>query len=95
MTLIANPATAHASRYLQQLCKHWSHKFEVSFTSEAGEVALPLGKVELKAETDQLVIRLHPQDGADIKKFKQVVEDHLDRFAHKEAPLDYSWRTAD
>ena len=25
------PTTA-ASRYLQQLCKHWSHKFAVEFT---------------------------------------------------------------
>ncbi len=95
MTLSANPATRHASRYLQQLCKHWSHKFDVAFTPDAGEIALPLGKVDLKAETGQLVIRLHPLEGADIDKFKQVVEEHLDRFAHKEAPLDYSWRAAD
>ena len=24
--------TKHASRYLQQLCKHWSHKFTVEFS---------------------------------------------------------------
>jgi hypothetical protein len=95
MTLIANPATEHASRYLQQLCKHWSHKFEVSFTPEAGEIVLPLGTVELKAEADQLEITLRPLDGADLEKFKQVIEEHLDRFAHKEAPLEYSWRAAD
>ena len=95
MTLVSAPATAHASRYLQQLCKHWSHKFEVSFTPEAGEIALPLGKVTLKAEPEQLVIALYPLEGADIETFKQVVEDHLDRFAHKEAPLGFSWRAAD
>lgn len=26
--------TASASKYLQQLCKHWSHKFQVEFTPE-------------------------------------------------------------
>src|SRR6185437_8958296 len=30
--------TTHASRYLQQLCKHWAHKLDVSFTPEAGHV---------------------------------------------------------
>ena len=29
-------ATASASRYLQQLCKHWSHKFAVQFTPQHG-----------------------------------------------------------
>lgn len=95
MMFIANPATEHASRYLQQLCKHWSHKFEVSFTPETGEIVLPLGQVQLKAETDRLVITLHALEGADSDRFKQVVEEHLDRFAHKEAPLDFSWRAAD
>ena len=27
----AQVRTEHASRYLQQLCKHWSHKFAVTF----------------------------------------------------------------
>ena len=30
--------TASASRYLQQLCKHWSHKFTVEFTPEQGRI---------------------------------------------------------
>ena len=32
--------TAHASRYLQQLCKHWAHKFAVEFTPEHGQIDL-------------------------------------------------------
>ena len=32
----ARIATASASRYLQQVCKHWSHKFAVEFTPEHG-----------------------------------------------------------
>ena len=30
--------TSSASRYLVQLCKHWSHKFQVEYTSERGVV---------------------------------------------------------
>ncbi|TIT63197.1 MAG: DUF2218 domain-containing protein, partial [Mesorhizobium sp.] len=32
----ANVTTAHASRYLQQLCKHWAHKFPVEFDPNHG-----------------------------------------------------------
>ncbi len=35
---LADVVTAHASRYLQQLCKHWSHKFSVSFDERQGKV---------------------------------------------------------
>ena len=34
----ATVPTASASRYLQQLCKHWSHKFAVEFTPEHGTI---------------------------------------------------------
>ena len=33
--------TAHASRYLQQLCKHWEHNLQVEFTPENGTVIFP------------------------------------------------------
>lgn len=33
-TLTAMVPTTSGSRYLQQLCKHWSHKFAVDFTPE-------------------------------------------------------------
>ena len=33
--------TAHASRYLQQLCKHWSHNLTVDFDETHGTVTFP------------------------------------------------------
>ena len=37
----ASVPTAHASRYLQQLCKHWSHNLAVTFSETAGTVTFP------------------------------------------------------
>ena len=31
-------AAASGSRYLQQVCKHWGHKFEVEFSETRGQV---------------------------------------------------------
>ena len=37
----ASVPTAHASRYLQQLCKHWSHNLAVEFDEARGTVTFP------------------------------------------------------
>ena len=34
----ANVPTASASRYLQQLCKHWAHNLAVTFDAREGRI---------------------------------------------------------
>ncbi|QGP77661.1 DUF2218 domain-containing protein [Sphingobium sp. CAP-1] len=92
MTLTATVPTTHGSRYLQQLCKHWSHKFAVDFDPEKGEIAFPMGPIRMAATPDALVVTLEPNPDADVERFKQVVADHLDRFAFREAPLPFAWQ---
>lgn len=41
---VARVPTLSASRYLQQLAKHWSHKMEVVFTPEEGRSSFPTGQ---------------------------------------------------
>ena len=92
MAIVAQVPTVSASRYLQQLCKHWSHRFAVDFTAERGTVPLPFGTLDLVAHPDTLEVRLAPEPDADVTRMKQVVTEHLDRFAFREAPLDFDWR---
>jgi hypothetical protein len=85
--------TANASRYLQQLCKHWSHKMQVSFTATEGTIAFPNGTVAtLSAGPDDLRIRLDVPPAEDSALMAGVVAEHLDRFAFREAPLSFDWR---
>src|SRR3546814_16324395 len=37
----ARVPTRHASKYLQQLCKHWQHNLAVAFTADHGTVTFP------------------------------------------------------
>lgn len=92
MVLTANVPTTHGSRYLQQLCKHWGHKFETGFDAQQGTIAFPMGPIRMTAGADALTVMIEPQEGADVERFKQVVADHLDRFAFREAPLTFDWR---
>lgn len=90
-TSTAHVPTAHASRYLQQLCKHWSHRFEVEFDTEHGRILLTGGVAELTAKPDMLDVRLTADDAERLAALKQVVATHLDRFAFREAPLPFAW----
>ena len=76
---LARVPTAHAARYMQQLCKHWSHKLDVTLVAT------------MTAEADVLVVLVEAADEATLERMKGVVSKHLDRFAFREAPLPFEW----
>lgn len=101
-TAIAQVPTASASRYLQQLCKHWQHNLQVEFTSEHGTVAFPKdargatwaddGKATFDAGDATLAVRIDASSPEHCDALKGIVASHLDRFAFREAPLAFDWR---
>lgn len=84
--------TKNGSRYLQQLCKHWGHRLEVSFTPEEGKVTFPNAIATMTAHPETLEVQVEAGDSEIVERMKQVVADHLDRFAFREAPLTFEWR---
>ena len=94
--------TAHASRYLQQLCKHWSHNLSVAFDESAGVVTFPRNArgadwpddatLALRAHPDRLDCRLEASAPEQLEALKGAVARHLDRFAFREAPLAFDWQ---
>lgn len=94
-TATAAVPTASASRYLQQLAKHWSHKMAVSYTPEAGTIAFPNGaQLAMAAEAAALHVTVTVPEDGDLDRMCEVVAVHLDRFAFREAPLPFDWRAA-
>lgn len=98
----ARVPTAHASKYLQQLCKHWQHNLAVEFDAELGTVTFPRDArgadwpsdalVTFKAEADVLVTTIDSSAQGQLDALKGAVARHLDRFAFREAPLTFDWR---
>ncbi|WP_127115240.1 DUF2218 domain-containing protein [Shimia sediminis] len=77
--------TASASRYLQQLCKHWSHKAKAEFTPEAGSIRFDSGnRLQMTALPDSLSLSVTVPDDGDLAQFQDVVDRHLVRFAFRE-----------
>jgi len=103
-TATAHVKTDNASRYLQQLCKHWAHNLDVNFDKTLGEVVFPRNarggdwpgdaKVTFEAGEDGLDCRIDATAEGQLEGLKGAVARHLDRFAFREAPFTYDWRTS-
>jgi len=83
--------TASGSKYLQQLCKHWGHRFEVEFSQNRGQVRFPSAVATMEASADALFVTIETDDPKSVEPLKEVVANHLDRFAFREAPLPFEW----
>ena len=94
--------TAHASKYLQQLCKHWQHNLTVEFGPDRGTVVFPKDArgadwpgdalVTFDARAGALDVRIDASDPGQLDGLKGAVARHLDRFAFREAPLSFAWQ---
>jgi uncharacterized protein len=99
----ASVPTVSGSRYLQQLCKHWSHNLQVEFTAEAGTVIFPKDArgashpadacAAFEAADEALNVRIEASSHDQLEALKDAVGRHLDRFAFREAPLQFDWRS--
>jgi hypothetical protein len=88
----ARIATASASKYLQQLCKHWGHKFEVEFTPDQGRVPFAADRIcDFTATPDTLTLRVRAADDEALSRTERVVIDHLKRFAFREELGEVEW----
>jgi len=93
--------TANGSRYLQQLCKHWSHNMAVEFDAREGRVTFPRDArgadwpgdalVTMTAREGALECRIDASVPGQLEGLKGAVARHLDRFAFREAPLTFEW----
>ncbi len=89
----ARVPTANGSRYLVQLCKHWTHRFPHT-TYADGEGRVPFGPDRaclFSADPDGLTMRLEVADPALLDRMESVVVEHLKRFAFREDFGEIAW----
>lgn len=94
--------TGKASRYLQQLCKHWAHNLAVDYDESKGKVVFPKdargadwpgdGIFMMTAGDEVLTCRIEACAPAQLDGLRRAVERHLNRFAFREGELSFEWR---
>lgn len=88
---IAVVPTENGWKYLQQLCKHWSHKLDVEFAEKSGVVRFAEAVATMSADDKALTVNIEAASDEVLER-KGVVSSHLDRFAFREAPLPFDWQ---
>jgi len=89
-------ATENGWKYLQQLCKHWAHKLEVSLDEQNHKAVVKFSEAtaSMQSDSSSLTVRIETDDPAKLETYQGVVASHLDRFAFREAPLPFDWKAA-
>lgn len=88
----ASVTSEHASKYLQQLCKHWSHRLQTEFDPQTGWVRFDDERiVHFSADDGRLDMRLETQTPEQLEQTQNTVIVHLKRFAFREDFGDVTW----
>ncbi|HKR92718.1 DUF2218 domain-containing protein [Novosphingobium sp.] len=90
-TIAAKVKTPNGAKYVQQLCKHWSHRLQTQTEGDVGTVTFPTAIARMTADSDGIAIAITGESRADLERLTDVVASHLDRFAFREAPMAYDW----
>ena len=99
---MARIPTAHAPRYLQQLCNHWQHRFSVEQGDGRGIIQVPRDArdenwpgdalIFLVAGVVDLEVRIEASCKAQLEAVQQAVARQLCRLSLREAALAVEWR---
>jgi len=83
--------TAQASKYLQQLCKHFAHKVAVEYDQTAGWADLPVGRASLTASDTLLTVEIDLHDLEQKDQGHMIIDSHLEKFAFREDVRTMTW----
>lgn len=92
MIAFARHDTPNASKYLQQLARHFSHKIAVRFDAGSADFALRTGRVRLEAADGALIARVEADDAAALLDAREVIDRHLAVFAFREQLTGLDWQ---
>jgi hypothetical protein len=91
---LASVPTAHARRYMIQLCKHFGHKAETRFDDQTGEIVFEGGVCRLGAGPVALDLQVESPSAEIRARLEGVIDRHLKRFAFREPQMAVSWSPA-
>ena len=91
----ANVRTDHAVAYMRRLCRHFSHKIDVTFDDENGRIEFPFGVCDIRTSPTHMHFLVDVPDADDLDRAEHVIGSHLERMANKDDPVIEWDRTLD
>lgn len=82
----------NAAKYLEQLCKHFAHKVEVTRNEDSSTVDFVMGPSTLTASDTVLTIEVSGSNAEELGEAREVIDKHLARFAHREGFDNMDWQ---
>ncbi|MCH2250255.1 MAG: DUF2218 domain-containing protein [Cognatishimia sp.] len=89
--LVGRYETQNASKYLQQLCKHFGHKIDVTYDAQQGSCTFVFGTAIMSADPQKLLIKFDLNYPEAIETAKNVIDRHLEKFAFREHFQSMDW----
>ena len=88
----ASITSASSRKYMIQLCKHWSHKLEVTWDDANGRIEFGDDRAcALQVDGEQLHLRVETAGEEALERTQNTVVNHLKRFAFREEFGDIAW----
>lgn len=84
--------TETPEKYLVQMCKHFAHKVETSYSNTEGKVDFPCGKAEFLVDENNLIFKVSAENSVNLNKSKSIIESHIIRFAFREKLERLEWQ---
>ncbi|GAA6212015.1 DUF2218 domain-containing protein [Hyphomicrobiales bacterium 4NK60-0047b] len=84
--------TETPEKYLVQMCKHFAHKVETTYSNTQGKVDFPCGKVEFLVDKNNLIFKVTAETNEDLNQSKSIIESHIIRFAFREKLEQLEWQ---
>ncbi len=83
--------TPNGSKYLQQLCKHFGHRIDTSYTETEGTCHFVMGPAFMTADDSGLTVRFELTGPDQADDARNVIDRHLERFAFREDFQGMNW----
>lgn len=78
--------TSDGSKYLQRLCKHFSHRVSADWDENRGKVTFAEGTCSLQADASGLQMTCSANSQQELVEIVDTLDRHFIRFAKAEAP---------
>lgn len=84
MNISGSVTTPFGSKYINKLCKHFTHRVTAEWNEWNGTVHFDIGKCFISATNESLTFLCEANTESELNAILETVKSHFDRFALKD-----------